>query len=143
MIFKGHESIMMCDKCYGLIKDKIGAIHLKYNNNVKICNCKECRRSFAIDIDKNIFDIVQTLNLKGYKTSGSCEGVGHRGLYVAFDKLGKDVKIKTKGLPNGFVLNKSMLYSTKEYNTPKEKKEDYKKLLDWINDNLVDIKEGD
>ena len=88
MIFKEHESIMMCDKCYGLIKDKIGAIHLKYNNNVKLCNCKECRRSFAIDIDKNIFDIVQTLNLKGYKTSGSCEGVGHRGLYVAFDKLG-------------------------------------------------------
>ena len=95
-------------------------------------------------LDKKIFDIVQTLNLKGYKTNGSCEGVGHNGLYISFSKLDKQIKINTKGLPNGFVFNKLMLYSTKVYDTPKEKVKDYELLLKWIKENLTDVnKEGD
>lgn len=139
-MFRGHEGILMCDKCFGLIKDKLGMIHLKYNKNIKLCDCKECRRYYAIKIDKNIFNIVQALNLKGYYTGGSCEGAGSRGMIVVFKQFDKNVKIKTKGIPDGFKFNKSMLCSTKiDYKNPKEKREDYQRILDWINNNLESI----
>ena len=143
MFFKGHETVMMCDKCYGLIKDKLGVIYLKYNDDIKLCDCKEKHRASAINIDKNIFNVVQLLNLKGYYTSGSCEGKGHKGMEVAFEDLNKNVKISKKGLPKGFNICRGGIYSTKlDYNSPKEKREHNKELLEWIK-NLKDIKEGD
>lgn len=135
-----HEELLMCDKCYGLIKDDLGVKYLKHNSDLKLCDCKECHRATAIKIDKNIFGIVQALNLKGYYTEGSCEGYGKYGVRIAFTILNKDFKLTTKKIPDGFVLTKTMLYSTTLYKTQKEKREDEKRILYWIKNSLGDVR---
>lgn len=130
-----HEGLLMCNECYGLIKDKLGVIYLKENPNIKLCDCKQCHRGTAYKIDKNIFNIVQILNLKGYYTAGSCEGHGHKGMVITFKE--KQKHITKKNIPNGFKIYERVIFSTKDdYISPKEKREDYKRILNWINKEL-------
>ena len=137
---KKHKEILMCYKCYGLIKDELGVKYLEKNPDLKLCDCERPDRIRAIKIDRNIFGIIQALNLKGYYTGGCCEGYGKDGIKVAFKTLDKKIKVKPKGLPEGFVFTKTVLYSIINYKTQKQKREDEKKLLYWIRNSLEDIK---
>lgn len=69
-----HKEIRMCKKCFNLYSS---------------CHCNEG----FINVDRGMLYIIQTLNIKGYRTIGCCEGhdkeeLGDREFdgYLAFEK---------------------------------------------------------
>lgn len=134
-MLKEHDYFRMCTKCYGLLKEKDSIKYVKNNPDVKFC---DCHKTIGVKIDRNIFDLVQLLNLKGYYTISSCEGIGKRGMSITFQDKHKNVN--KKSIPKGFKFYEKSIFSTKEdYNSIEEKLKDNKRIYNWIKNELGDI----
>lgn len=137
MFIKDHQPLLMCSKCYGLLRDDMSEYYThNFDNNITLCNCKEKDRCNAIKVDKNVFEIVQRLNQKGYITTGSCEGHGKQSISIGYKNIGNTKKIDKSNLPEGFNLYAVGILGYKRYNCLSEKRADYKKLLNWIENDL-------
>lgn len=136
MFIKDHQSLLMCNKCYGLLRNDMSEYYThNYDNNITLCNCENKNRAMAFNIDKNIFEIIQRLNQKGYKTIACCEGHGKEGLSIGYEKISIK-EVDRSNIPEGFTMTNRGILGTKEYSSPTEKRKDYKRLLNWIESDL-------
>ncbi len=133
-----HIPLWMCNECYGLLRTDESEKFFAKKGNPALCSCKKITRGKAIKIDQNLFEVIQALNKKGFKTGGCCEGYFEDGPTICLDSVKwtySQKKSFKKILPD-YYLYRNIIATPKKYKNEEdeEKRKDLEKLLNWVNE---------